>query len=141
MKTCGVCGDSKPLKDFNRKGPGYQSRCRACQKEWYDNYYRTSPKEKARLEISRKAHVEALRNLIHQAKDKPCADCGQRFPYYVMDFDHRDPTAKEFTIARFVNYSMVRVQKEIEKCDVVCSNCHRERTHSWRVDSETDIVL
>lgn len=58
-------------------------------------------------------------------------DCGVSYPYYVMDFDHRDPTTKESIVNRLVGCgSWKRLRAEVDKCDVVCSNCHRERTHS-----------
>ncbi len=46
-----------------------------------------------------------------------------------MDFDHRDRTTKKFEIGQYVSWSMKSIMTEVEKCDVVCSNCHRERTH------------
>jgi hypothetical protein len=59
----------------------------------------------------------------------PCADCGDCFPYYVMDFDHLGD--KSFAISRYktVTNSLERVREEIAKCELVCSNCHRVRTH------------
>ena len=58
-------------------------------------------------------------------------DCGQFYPGYVLDMDHvRGP--KEGNVATLANaaISLDRLQAEIEKCDVVCANCHRIRTHS-----------
>lgn len=56
-------------------------------------------------------------------------DCGQRFPPYVMDFDHRDPGKKVGNVASMaVGSSVERLMEEIEKCDIVCANCHRIRT-------------
>ena len=65
---------------------------------------------------------------IESAKAVPCADCGQRYPHYVMDFDHRDPTIKVMNVGE--TRSKAKTLEEIAKCDVVCSNCHRERT--WK---------
>ncbi|AJD82175.1 HNH endonuclease [Mycobacterium phage Cosmo] len=47
-----------------------------------------------------------------------------------MDFDHVRGV-KEFNIGsyRTKSYSLQRIRDEIAKCDVVCSNCHRIRTH------------
>jgi hypothetical protein len=57
-------------------------------------------------------------------------DCGVKYPYYVLDLDHRDPSEKKFTPAALHKTgSWDKMIKEIRKCDVVCSNCHRERTH------------
>lgn len=72
-------------------------------------------------------------------EETPCADCGQRYPYYVMDFDHVRGT-KVTNIAPMVTnpetWSMGQLIAEIAKCEIVCANCHRERTHSRREEEE-----
>lgn len=59
-----------------------------------------------------------------------CKDCGEKYPSWVMDFDHLGD--KEFTIAahRLATSSLEKVKQEVAKCDVVCANCHRDRTHA-----------
>lgn len=77
-----------------------------------------------------KRRVE-FRTIIQTAKNVPCMDCGVHYPYYVMDLDHRGD--KSFTISRLgLISSATKLQNEISKCDVVCANCHRERTESRR---------
>jgi hypothetical protein len=56
-------------------------------------------------------------------------DCKKKYPPYVMDFDHRDRSEKAFEVGRGLYVSIKRLLIEIAKCDVVCANCHRERTH------------
>lgn len=75
----------------------------------------------------RKADFTAVMN---RYKASPCADCGGRFDLVSMDFDHRDPSKKEFCVSHMRKgfISMRRFVEEIEKCDVVCANCHRVRT-------------
>jgi hypothetical protein len=64
-----------------------------------------------------------------------CKDCKGKFPYYVLDFDHLDPSKKKFEPSKLSrNGSWDKMVEEIEKCDVVCANCHRERTHQRRQD-------
>lgn len=71
---------------------------------------------------------EKTRQLVRESKNKPCADCGVKYPYYVMDFDHtRGEKAFELS-ASYLKRGYLKVKEEIAKCDVVCSNCHRERT-------------
>lgn len=72
---------------------------------------------------------ESKRAIIRAAKDKPCADCGMRYPYYVMDLDHVTGE-KIINVALMVGwgYTETEILAEISKCDVVCANCHRERT-------------
>jgi hypothetical protein len=45
-----------------------------------------------------------------------------------MHFDHRPGEVKEFNIGHQVTASMSRILAEIKKCDLVCANCHAERT-------------
>jgi len=70
------------------------------------------------------------RAAVRAAKNKPCTDCGVRYPYYVMEFDHLDSETKEFNVsAGITRASYERLIAEIAKCEVVCANCHAERTH------------
>ena len=74
--------------------------------------------------------------MIREAKSAPCSDCGVSYPYYVMDFDHVRGQ-KAFTIGRGINSASVeQVRAEIEKCDIVCANCHRIREHVKRQDRQ-----
>jgi hypothetical protein len=73
---------------------------------------------------------EQLRSILREAKLRPCADCGGAFPFYVMDFDHREGEEKTAEVAMLVNMlSLERLLREIAKCDLVCANCHRVRTY------------
>lgn len=71
------------------------------------------------------------RALIHTAKNAPCMDCGVTYPFYVMQFDHRQGETKKFGLGG-IDPSILSVKAildEIKKCDVVCSNCHHIRTY------------
>ena len=72
-------------------------------------------------------HLARKRKLVRQAKDKPCADCGVFYPYYVMDFDHINGD-KVDNVSQLNKFTLEKLRAEIAKCEVVCSNCHRERT-------------
>jgi hypothetical protein len=51
-----------------------------------------------------------------------------------MDFDHRDPTAKAYAVARMIGRAgTARILEEVAKCDIVCTNCHRVRTYDRRM--------
>jgi hypothetical protein len=80
------------------------------------------------VQIEHQPRADKARELIAAAKNQPCADCGGTFPLVCMDFDHRDPALKSFTIAQGLQRSHEALLAEIAKCDVVCSNCHRLRT-------------
>ena len=57
-----------------------------------------------------------------------CADCRITNPL-VLDFDHLQD--KKYNISRKIQegFSWAAIKKEISKCEVVCANCHRIRTH------------
>ena len=81
--------------------------------------------------IRNKTKKDQIRDYIRKYKEhRGCMDCGVKYPYYVLDLDHRDPNDKKFTPAALHKTgSWDKMIKEVRKCDVVCSNCHRERTH------------
>jgi hypothetical protein len=73
-----------------------------------------------------------VRKWIIEQKSIPCTDCKVQYPYYVMQFDHVRGK-KRFTISSgYLTRSKEAVEAEVAKCEVVCSNCHTERTHSRR---------
>jgi len=78
----------------------------------------------------KRTRKERLRELVDSFKNEPCTDCGVKYPNYVMDFDHRNPFEKTKAIGQLVSAQSPasKVLEEISKCDLVCSNCHRERT-------------
>jgi len=56
-----------------------------------------------------------------------CTKCGYSKYPEVLEFHHKDPSEKDFSISRKGHCrSWQRVSKEIEKCDLLCANCHRE---------------
>ena len=66
----------------------------------------------------------------------PCADCGTVFPPVCMDFDHiGDDKYKSVASMVGAGHSIETIQKEIDKCELVCANCHRLRTHNRRQES------
>lgn len=68
--------------------------------------------------------------MLGSIKEKSgCVDCEQSYPWYVLDFDHVRGK-KVANIGQMLDYFSVEdILKEVAKCDVVCSNCHRERTY------------
>lgn len=89
-------------------------------------YWRNRTAEIERVVSRQRATLEWLRDL----RRVPCLECGGTFPPHVMDFDHRDPRSKSFSVAagRALLKSRAVLAAEIAKCDIVCGNCHRIRT-------------
>lgn len=72
-----------------------------------------------------------FREILIEAKSKPCADCGKSYPTCVMDLDHRDGEQKVRNVSSLKDFSSeIKLREEIVKCDAVCANCHRIRTYN-----------
>jgi hypothetical protein len=88
-----------------------------------------------------KAHYKVLRDrhtaenrafLVGLRAENPCTDCRQRYPYYVMEFDHAHGP-KKMKVSAMTSLHMGAIIRELSKCDIVCANCHRARTHFRRL--------
>lgn len=147
-QVCAKCGQNLPIKKFSFDWKKYRRKnCRKCRGEHLmpsytrkrnrqDQWKKYGHKHAGHVHENKPKRKFLLIEQIRKKKAIPCADCGHRYPYYVMDFDHRDPAKKEFNISTFRARNPAALWAEIDKCDVVCANCHRERTHGTRQISE-----
>ena len=90
-----------------------------------ERYQRTRERDLAR---KKRVRDERLTDL-YEMNDNKCGDCGTYSDTLgFFDFHHTDPTAKEGSISAMLSSaSMERVLKEVEKCVMLCPNCHRMR--------------
>jgi len=104
----------------------YDERNRAARRKHYynnkDQYLERNKIQRHKITLWVKKYKES----------RPCMDCNIFYPACVMDFDHRDPKIKTKAVSKLLGYSFKRVKEEISKCDLVCANCHRIRTHKPR---------
>jgi hypothetical protein len=135
MRRCGRCGELKPVSHFawRRKAKGQRhSMCRPCHSDYHRQHYLANKQRyiDQAAATKRRARLERTLLLIEYFKDHPCVDCGETDPV-VLEFDH--VADKEFEVARnFAERSWQSILDEIEKCEVVCANCHRRRTAARR---------
>jgi hypothetical protein len=127
VKRCCTCKQVRPLTDFNRllrAKDGRQPSCRACNAAYHQkNWDRHMAQIRARRERRRAANKAFI---IDYLRVHPCVDCGET-DIVVLEFDHlRDKRANVSYLIQ--GGEMQRLCEEIEKCDVVCANCHRRRT-------------
>jgi hypothetical protein len=128
QKTCPECKEEKPIEDFSWKNRAQGKRsvyCKRCMRLRVRAHYAANREKYLADAYRKRAELVAV---VREAKDRPCQDCGLQYPYYVMDFDHRED--KQFNIASYRNVGIRQLRAEIVKCDVVCANCHRIRTHA-----------
>lgn len=106
----------------------YSYACKECHCQYQKEWYKKHPKS---INNSVKKQTKAIREYIIKSKSKPCLDCNKEYPYYVMDYDHvRGVKEFNLSVAASKYRSLDKIKKEILKCDLVCANCHRERTFS-----------
>jgi hypothetical protein len=140
-RHCSRCKEEKPLTAFGpRRRGGLQPYCRPCQSAYHREHYLRNKRD---YFSAAKRRLERMCEILRTAKDKPCADCGVRYPYYVMDFDHREGEGKLANVTQLRWMSEETLRREIAKCDVVCANCHRERTwqRTWSSGRKQKDVL
>ncbi len=131
-RVCTKCFQEKPIDDFSWKSKVLNRKhtvCKPC----------TAKRSKGWYEKNKDAHIENVMVHKEDARNKareyvwdylsnhPCGGCGESDPV-VLEFHHRH--GKEREVSRMVadGLSTAAIQKEIDKCDVLCANCHRRLT-------------
>lgn len=138
MKTCSRCKLDRPLDAFHKNKShqdGRQRYCKACRVDYSKEHYeKDKAPYKARTAARNKIYRKQIREWLNEQKDQPCADCKRIFHPFQMDFDHVRGE-KLFDISQVPRYgkSKEMVQKEIDKCELVCACCHRLRTHKRNI--------
>jgi hypothetical protein len=108
-------------------------------REWYRTKARKSgtrrrsdPVAWGRIKENSIRACRKRRDMIQQIKlERGCADCGYRGHPEALEFDHVE-SGKAFAISRIKTHSLEAIMAEIDKCEVVCANCHRIRTYNRR---------
>lgn len=134
MKVCPKCDIEKELTEFslNRsKKDGHSSICKCChrliRKKHYDKNKTT---EKART-VANKLRIKGL---VEEYKSRlSCIVCGENHPA-VLQFHHLNPDEKDFDISQATHngVSFEKIKSEIDKCVVLCANCHFKEHYSLK---------
>lgn len=132
MKLCPKCQTEKPeTHEFfainNSKPSGLNCYCRDCNKITSRNHYLTNKKKRITdSNERRKKQKVVIRDYIKSLNPK-CKTCGES-ELVCLDFHHVNPEEKEYEIGELIGVgaSLNKVRSEIEKCCVLCSNCHRK---------------
>lgn len=132
MKECTRCKISKDITDFSKKSTskdGLQHVCKACHSIYIKEHYSDNKKyykDKAYIR-NKDVRIENLQYTINYLKKHPCVDCGESDPL-VLEFDHIKDKRKAVSRLVSMHVSTDTLQKEIDKCEVRCCNCHRRKT-------------
>jgi hypothetical protein len=134
-KTCARCGETKNIEEFAFRIKAKnirQSYCGDCfkiiRRESYEKNKQTSRDKNKRL---RERNLKWYREFKKTLK---CNRCPEDHPA-TLDFHHKDSDEKEFIVSHMIRdcYSIERIKREIDKCEVLCSNCHRKHHHEEKL--------
>lgn len=152
LRVCNTCGIEKPIDEFHKRSSFKETRhwhCKLCAKaklrKWaHDNRehkvkYAKDYYKKTRGITARQKEWgprwAGTRSWIQALKSNPCIDCKISYHFSVMDLDHVRGE-KLFNVGAVMGTAISdeAILEEIQKCDLVCANCHRLRT--WRNNHE-----
>lgn len=115
MNYCSACQQDKPQEDFCKDSRGRDGLSYAC---------RTCSSDRARRYRDKRVA------LMRRHKERPCSDCEETWPAPAMHFDHvPNRGEKRAAVAALAKVGDIDIMlSEMDKCDVVCANCHAIRT-------------
>lgn len=126
IKKCTKCGQEKTLENFSKnvaKTSGLSSECKCCHRIVRKAYYENNKiKEQKRIKERKSELKETYKDFKKTLKCILCQENHQS----TLQFHHLDPNEKEIAISLAITngWSFKRVEEEIEKCVVLCANCH-----------------
>ena len=128
-KICTKCKRELPIENFrwkNKANNKRHSQCKECQSKQEKQHYKESLTRKKSVISTQQNMLERNTAFLNEIKSCGCAKCGDK-RLYVLDFHHKDKALKDGTINHFrKSASLENLKNEVDKCIVLCANCHRE---------------
>lgn len=113
------------LHKTKRTGVGQKCECSICDRKYlyYKKSGHTTSKCNSCLVNARRIK---LKKQMVEYKGGKCIHCGYHKSVVALDFHHRDPVTKKFILSGAHCRKWETIRTELDKCDLLCSNCHRE---------------
>lgn len=130
LRTCRVCGLSKPLMQFPLRSREKETRqwiCLECQRTYTKGWYQRNRGRAIAAVRQRNISRRTLARSRAGAVRRECVDCGETNPL-LIDFDHLWDKRADVSYMIHAGFSWTRIEAEIDKCDVRCANCHARKT-------------
>lgn len=126
-RKCKDCHQLKPCdwtRSFTQTGrPEYRARCRDCQRAYQNRWNRNSrPRRSTQAMDRRYRYKKRCADYLGGS----CSRCGYDRCIKAMTFHHRDPVEKSFEVSARLDYAWADLKVELDKCDLLCFNCHME---------------
>lgn len=134
---CKQCLKDKLPEEFHTckiKISGLSGKCKDCnnQNSRLQRIKDGSQKQRLYLLNRRRENKRKIVNYFNNC----CFDCGIQDEPCIYDLHHKDPQEKEFGIAQYLDRVWEKILPEIEKCIMLCSNCHRKRHFSYKDETK-----
>jgi hypothetical protein len=130
-KKCKDCKQEKKCKwnsNFTLKGkPEYIARCNDCFK-LYQQKIRRKPETKRNRNLAKFLFQKKRKKYAIERLGGRCKICGYNKSLAALIFHHKNPKDKKFTVGHLLDHSLENLNKELDKCELLCFNCHAE-TH------------
>lgn len=134
MKKCPKCKTLKTFESFTKNTKykdGLSTYCRNCRTLIDAEFYkRNIVKISKRKKQEQKERYTVNKKISDALKaSTPCKDCNKYWHPCQMQFDHL--LNKKYNISEMLsNHTWNTIEKEIQKCELVCANCHSLRTYN-----------
>ena len=133
-KICIKCDKEKTEKEFSWKLKTENLRhniCKECKRNVDNNYYKNSSKRRKSIRSRALLGYRYLTEYVQRLKKfGKCKNCGEK-RWYVLDFHHIKGKDNSISYIQHTG-SIELLKKELKKCVLLCSNCHREEHHFLR---------
>ena len=141
-KTCCMCKQSKELICFHKRKKsvdGHQNICKDCTKQSTKKYYTQHTDEHKRICSLRKKNARECNNKIQREikASYGCQLCSESEPC-CLEFHHIKE--KSFNVAEHLYKKLEHLLTEMEKCTVLCSNCHK-KVHAGLLDASCCMLV
>lgn len=107
-----------------------ETKLKECKKHGLTTYQLNSQNKWICLECrkeNRLSYRKRMRQKAREYKERfKCSICGYNKSLWALEFHHLDPNEKEYNLGQLYTSSTKKLYEELNKCIVVCSNCHRE---------------
>lgn len=138
-KRCFECNPyiTKTERSKNKIHSGAKYICTQCNKEF--GYIKKRSSKLICSNCYQRNYVTRLKEKAIDYKGGKCNICGYNYCNRALEFHHRNPKEKEFNISVKKSASWDKIRIEIDKCDLVCANCHREIHFKEVLPTNTEI--
>jgi hypothetical protein len=138
-RTCKECGEDRPcrwMSTFSEGSgkPQYRSRCDECHNKYLQRN-RKKPGYKAWRNAARRRSIDKRKKMAVDLLGGKCEICGYSKCIAALTFHHKSGEVKDSDVSKMYDRPLSEFLSEVNKCNILCQNCHMELHWSEGRDS------